>query len=262
MAIQLNERDHFIFSLIEEHKVLLEKHISWFIAQDKPVLIRDRLRKLFYLDYLICHKHASKLPWWTTPTKPLVYMLSSISKDLSATKSLDEEVDLFNPEVQRHFLEIANIRMLCLIAQKETQITNFTWKTSQSQSGILDAVISFQIDNKNRSVGIINYHSTDLDLSILKDALSQTNIDSIAIVSRDEKEQKFIQNNLAQNTYQLDLSKIFLVTHHELYKSGLAKAKWANATRQEVNLLNNSSPNNLPTATKPWSNPIINTRLA
>ena len=60
MAIQLNSRDELIFKLLEEHEVLLEKHISYFIADDaKPVLIRDRLRKLFYLDYLICQDRKS-----------------------------------------------------------------------------------------------------------------------------------------------------------------------------------------------------------
>ena len=57
--------------------MLLEKHIAWFISCDeKPVLIRDRLRKLFYLDYLLCERHGGKLPWWTTPTKPLVHALA------------------------------------------------------------------------------------------------------------------------------------------------------------------------------------------
>jgi hypothetical protein len=35
MAIQLNDRDQLIFKLIDEHEVLLEKHISWFIAGDE-----------------------------------------------------------------------------------------------------------------------------------------------------------------------------------------------------------------------------------
>ena len=84
MAIQLNERDYLIFKLLAEHNVLLEKHIAWFISQeDKPVLIRDRLRKLFYLDYLLCQRYDNKLPWWTTPTKPLVYMLTPLARTMS-----------------------------------------------------------------------------------------------------------------------------------------------------------------------------------
>ena len=71
MAIQLNNRDFEIFKLLREHSVLLEKHLAWLLAQEgKPVLIRDRLRKLFYLDYIKCQRHEGKLSWWTTPTKP------------------------------------------------------------------------------------------------------------------------------------------------------------------------------------------------
>src|SRR5277367_6100690 len=118
MAIQLNDRDHLIFKMIDEHQVLLEKHISWFIASDdKPVLIRDRLRKLFYLDYLLCERHRDTLPWWTTPTKPLVYTLSPMTRDLIGVNQ--EDTDLTESVIQRHLLEIANLRMLYLLAQKE-----------------------------------------------------------------------------------------------------------------------------------------------
>src|SRR5271155_3413159 len=128
MAIQLSERDMMIFKFIEEHHVLLEKHIAWFISCDeKPVLIRDRLRKLFYLDYLLCHRHATKLPWWTTPTKPLVYMLSPIARSVSG---LDENnLDLMDALVQRHFLEVANLRMLYMVEEKNSRIKELKWTT-------------------------------------------------------------------------------------------------------------------------------------
>src|SRR5271154_3585840 len=128
MAIQLNDRDELIFNLIEEHHVLLEKHIAWFISgEDKPVLIRDRLRKLFYLDYLLCHRHGTKLPWWTTPTKPLVYMLSPMTRSIVGCSA--SEIDLFDSDVQRHLLEIANLRMLHLMGVKDGQIKDFEWTT-------------------------------------------------------------------------------------------------------------------------------------
>src|SRR6185369_2378013 len=121
MAIQLNDRDQLIFKLIDEHQVLLEKHISYFISNDgKPVLIRDRLRKLFYLDYLLCHRHGTKLPWWTTPTKPLVYMLSPMARSVSGISQ--DETDRFDANWQRHHLEVANIRMLYLIAKNEGKV--------------------------------------------------------------------------------------------------------------------------------------------
>src|SRR5438270_8227901 len=118
MAIQLSERDNLIFRFIDEHQVLLEKHIAWFISCDeKHVLIRDRLRKLVYLDYLLCERHGGKLPWWTTPTKPLVYMLSPMTRQLM--RAADCEFDLAHAETQRHLLEVANLRMLFLVDQKE-----------------------------------------------------------------------------------------------------------------------------------------------
>src|ERR1700678_3679309 len=105
MAIQLNDRDYQIFKLLDEHQVLLEKHISWFVASEdnKPVLIRDRLRKLFYLDYLICQRHDNKLPWWTTPTKPLVYMLAPLARTISGAH--ENESDVYNNDWQRDHLE-------------------------------------------------------------------------------------------------------------------------------------------------------------
>src|SRR5271156_2633210 len=110
MAIQLSERDYLIFKLLAEHNVLLEKHIAWFIAaEDKPVLIRDRLRKLFYLDYLLCQRYDEKLPWWTTPTKPLVYKLAPLAKAMSGLKNLEGE--LIDNQQEQKFLEVANIRM-------------------------------------------------------------------------------------------------------------------------------------------------------
>src|SRR5262249_34187575 len=154
MAIQLNERDHLIFRLISEHQVLLEKHIAWFISgEDKPVLIRDRLRKLFYLDYLLCQRHNSKLPWWTTPTKPLVYMLSPISRSISDTAATS--LDLFDSEVQRHFLEVANIRMVCLVAKRDGDVDDLSWTTCKRNESVgLDAVVTLTTKRGVRKVGI------------------------------------------------------------------------------------------------------------
>ena len=159
MAIQLNDRDHLIFKLIDEHQVLLEKHISWFISNnEKPVLIRDRLRKLFYLDYLLCHRHGSKLPWWTTPTKPLVYLLSPMARTCSGLPQA--ELDLFDTEVQRHWLEVANIRMIHLIAQKDGQISQFSWltlKPDQSGKKTADAKVSFGSNGNLHKMAIVNH---------------------------------------------------------------------------------------------------------
>jgi hypothetical protein len=244
MAIQLNERDHLIFKLISEHHVLLEKHISWFIAgEDKPVLIRDRLRKLFYLDYLLCQRHNTKLPWWTTPTKPLVYMLSPMSRSLAGTDS--EALDLFDSEVQRQHLEIANIRMLCLVAQKAGEINNLDWTTCEAkESGKkqLDAIVKFVNGNRLRKVGIISHpRIEDSFCTALWTSFEEEAPDSIAIVSRDESHQELVRALLCQYSDRLNLDKLLLVTHHELYKSGIIKAAWRTAKLGAASLIDQSS---------------------
>jgi hypothetical protein len=159
MAIQLSDRDTMIFRFIEEHQVLLEKHIAWFISCDeKPVLIRDRLRKLFYLDYLLCERHGGKLPWWTTPTKPLVYMLSPMTRQL--LRAGDSQLDISDCETQRHLLEVANLRMLFLMDQKEGLISDCNWTTikkAKIDDSAMDACITFKRNGVTQKVGIINH---------------------------------------------------------------------------------------------------------
>ena len=195
MAIQLNDRDHLIFKLIDEHQVLLEKHISWFISgDDKPVLIRDRLRKLFYLDYLLCHRHSTKLPWWTTPTKPLVYMLSQMTRNIAGCNAT--ELDLFDAEVQRHLLEIANLRMLHLMDVRDGRVSDFEWSTYRAgeKDTALDAKVMFKCDGTEHRMGIVNHPAADGSLlAKLESALKSESIQSVLIVNRDEGHQKALQ---------------------------------------------------------------------
>lgn len=220
MAIQLNSRDELIFKLLEEHEVLLEKHISYFIADDaKPVLIRDRLRKLFYLDYLICHRHNTKLPWWTTPTKPLVYML---------TKTNSEANDRFDADWQRHHLEVANLRMLFLQAQQDGEITNFCWQTLKDN--IINARVTFDCNGKKHSIGIINNSKPSLDwLNKMSTLKSEMDLTMIMVVSRDNESQKQIQKTFAQS--ELDDS-IFFCVHQEMYQSGVVSKVWQNSANE------------------------------
>ncbi len=235
MAIQLNDRDQLIFKMIDEHQVLLEKHISWFISgDDKPVLIRDRLRKLFYLDYLLCQRHSTKLPWWTTPTKPLVYMLSPMSKQQA--ESVHEELDLFDANVQRHLLEVANVRMLCLMSQKEAEITDFEWSTRKPTltNGSLDAVVTFNAQEKSHKVGIINHPSDKNKLvSHIELAFKEEAVDLVLVISRDDIHQKQLQDFVTTAKSSFDAKKVLFITHHELYKSGITKACWLNAECEE-----------------------------
>jgi hypothetical protein len=236
MAIQLNDRDHLIFKLIDEHQVLLEKHISWFISgDDKPVLIRDRLRKLFYLDYLLCHRYGTKLPWWTTPTKPLVYLLSPMARTISGLAPA--ESDLFDTDVQRHFLEIANIRMIHLIARKDEQITQLNWltlKSSQDTKQILNAKVSFIRNGTTYKVAIVNHPALASDLiDNLSCAQNDNDADRVLIISRDEAHQLSLQKLIIASNIA---SFCCFTTHHDLYRLGIINSTWQTAQQKRIDL--------------------------
>ncbi len=225
MAIQLSDRDNLIFKFIEEHQVLLEKHIAWFISiDDKPVLIRDRLRKLFYLDYLLCERHGGKLPWWTTPTKPLVYILSPMTRQLMSMS--DNDSDLFDCETQRHLLEIANLRMLFLVDQKENVISDLEWTTIRQGTCCdcgLHAMVSFKKDNSLLKVGILNSAEKTSLLKTCEKAFTTAKVDQIWVVSRDDSQQQAVQDAISGSALA---NKIVFATHQEIYKSGMARTKW------------------------------------
>lgn len=231
MAIQLSERDMMIFKFIEEHHVLLEKHIAWFISCDeKPVLIRDRLRKLFYLDYLLCQRHGGKLPWWTTPTKPLVYMLSPMARGI--VRCGDSEVDLSHDDTQRHLLEIANLRMIFLMDQKSGLISEFEWKTMPlDMSNPVSAIVCFKRNGTTHRCAVVNQPSCSADVvsSSAERVIADGGADMIWIISRDEGQQEKLQQALASSSVA---SRLAFATHQEVYKSGIVKSGWQSAGRQ------------------------------
>jgi hypothetical protein len=221
-----------IFKLIEEHQVLLEKHIAWFITcDDKPVLIRDRLRKLFYLDYLLCERHGGKLPWWTTPTKPLVYMLSPMTREMLSVPGTD--TDLGSCNSQRHLLEVANLRMLFLVDQKNGLISDVDWTTVKTEPGTtaVDAKITFNRNGVEHRIGIINQPKADRAelVSVCEKAIAAGDTDMIWIVSRDDAHQESVQKELAGSSVG---QRIAFVTHQDIYKNGVVKAKWQSSERQ------------------------------
>jgi hypothetical protein len=252
MAIQLSDRDTLIFKFIDEHHVLLEKHIAWFIScDDKPVLIRDRLRKLFYLDYLLCERHGGKLPWWTTPTKPLVYMLSPMSRQL--LKAGDSEFDLSNCDTQRHLLEVANLRMLFLVDQKEGLISEVDWTTIKrtiTSEQSLDAYITFKRNGALHKIGLINHPtSAEKVVNDCHSALSEGRVDSFWVISRDEVNQAALQKALANTSIA---SKLAFATHQDIYKSGVVKAKWQSTNGQFASVIAESVTEPIP-----WSQGVI-----
>lgn len=236
MAIQLNDRDLLIFQLIDEHRVLLEKHISWFISgEDKPVLIRDRLRKLFYLDYLLCHRHGTKLPWWTTPTKPLVYMLSGISR--SAANVGEEDLDLYDSEIQRHFLEVANLRMLGLIDQKDEKLTKFSWTTVKTLTPgkAVDAFVTFTQNARTHKIAIVNHPAATTELTASVDEAIKSGAEHVLLVSRDDAHQAALQKVIASSG-SINIKRCLFATHHEIYREGLVSTQWTtcDATKSSV----------------------------
>jgi hypothetical protein len=248
MAIQLNDRDYQIFKLLEEHQVLLEKHISWFVApENKPVLIRDRLRKLFYLDYLICQRHDNKLPWWTTPTKPLVYMLAPLARTVSGAG--EDLTDVYNHDWQRNHLEIANIRMIFLIAQKEKHLETFEWQTCQNTPNqIYSAIIASTSESAKYHIGVISHPEVSDDLyKSLAQELENKAMSHIMIVSRDNAHQEKLQKTLNQLHSHPNVNSVLFTTHQDLYKSGLAKAHWHDVVGKQVRFSEISSlPNTEP----------------
>lgn len=241
MAIQLNERDHQIFKLLDEHQVLLEKHISWFVAtEDKPVLIRDRLRKLFYLDYLICQRYDTKLPWWTTPTKPLVYMLSPLAR--TASGAIDSPDNLDDNEWKREHLEIANIRMLFIISQKEGYLQSFQWHTCADKKEVYDATVSTTVNGINCKVGIIsNPASKNCLLEKFDEDLKNKRMTQIMVVSGNKENQGNLQKQFAGLIDKANVNSIIFGTHQDLYKSGLAGMQWQNANGERTDFPNNSA---------------------
>lgn len=242
MAIQLNDRDHLIFSLIDEHKVLLEKHISFFISggDQKPVLIRDRLRKLFYLDYLLCERHRDTLPWWTTPTKPLVYTLSPMTRGIVGKGEVD--LDLDDSDVQRHFLEVANLRMLFLMDEKEAKLSDFKWQTLSGSNGAaahLDAKVSFKRAGASHRIGIINHPATTAEtlLNRLESALSDEDVDMVWIIARDDSHQQALQKLIHAQMGSSEITRrIAFATHQEIYKHGIVKSRWQNSEMRSFSL--------------------------
>jgi hypothetical protein len=239
MAIQLSERDMMIFKFIEEHQVLLEKHIAWFISCDeKPVLIRDRLRKLFYLDYLLCQRHAGKLPWWTTPTKPLVYMLSPMARGM--VSGIESEMDLGDTDIQRHLLEIANLRMIFLTDQKSGLISDFVWNTIQSSGlAVISATVSFKRNGTTHRAGIINNFGIAPNevQAAAEEILAGGVVDTIWIISSDDAQQEKMQQALCNSSIA---GRLAFTTHQEVYKAGIARSKWQSAARQFAPVITDS----------------------
>jgi hypothetical protein len=243
MPVQLTDRDYEIFKVIEEHGVLLEKHISYFLpANGKPSFVRDRLRRLSYCEYVVTGTHDSMLSWWTSPTKPLMYALSPATRELIGAK--DHDRDLGHFQYQRHLLEVANIRMLFHRDERQGRISGVQWTTKSrtpQQAAGLDAKVSFLYQGKIQKIGIINQASREIeDLARrLESTIAEEDVDLVCVIAADQSRLQAIQSHLAGATGNASVFKdrVVLTTHKQLYKSGIVDGTWQDIEKNNVSIL-------------------------
>jgi len=163
----------------------------------------------------------------------LVYTLSPMTRNI--TGAGESEIDLNDADVQRHFLEVANLRMLFLVDEKEGKITNFTWKTCEDNG--LNAKVSFVRNGVSHKVGIINHPTADAEslLTKLETALADEAVEMVWVVSRDEAHQQALQKCVAAHmgTGSAITRRIAFATHQEIYKAGIVKSKWQSAEMRQ-----------------------------
>jgi hypothetical protein len=171
------------------------------------------------------------LSWWKSPTKPLVYALAPTTRDLIGAR--DGVVDLRHFEVQRHLLEVANLRMIFHMDEREGRISELQWTTIKpSAHGPcgLDAKVSFIWKGRPRRVGIINQSSRNLDniVNRLKSAVAENAAEIVCLVSPDPAIQQAIQEHIVTSVGSDPVLRdcVALAPHKQLYKLGVVQASW------------------------------------
>jgi len=242
MPVQLTDRDYEIFRAIEEHGVLLEKHISYFLpANGKPSFVRDRLRRLHYCEYVVTGTHDSMLSWWNSPTKPLMYALSPATRALIGAR--DHDRDLGHFDYQRHLLEVANIRMLFHRDEREGRISGVQWtmkSRTPQQASALDAKVSFVNQGTLKRIGIINQSSRELENLVcrLETAIAKEDVDFVCVIAADQGRLQAVQKHLAAaGSASMLKDRVLLTTHKQLYKSGIVNATWQDIDNTDVSIL-------------------------
>ena len=222
MAIELNERDYLIFKRVEEHRALLEKHISWLICNDDHMaVIRNRLRKLYFCGYLLRDQHSEPLAWLETPSTAFVYRLSSAARSVSGCEQLDE--DLLGSDEFAHYIELANLRTLFLREMKAHRISDCSWKTIERlDAPNIDATVSFNVCDKHYLFGVLNHPRLDDSLcDKIQSFLNQQVNYKLLIVSSEESHQRALRKMI--NVSNLS-GRCLLSTHRQLYKCGIVEA--------------------------------------
>ena len=131
--------------------------------------------------------------------------------------------------------------MLYLVAQKDQQICEFTWKTIKAErhteSG-LDAKATFNCGGTATRVGIVNnLQSTEATAKLTKlaNSLSAENIESVLLISRDDQDKLAMQKTVLEFGGELATKTVF-ATHQELYRDGIVGVGWVTANGQKAEL--------------------------
>jgi hypothetical protein len=166
-------------------------------------------------------------------------MLSPMTRQL--VRANESQLDLNDCETQRHLLEVANLRMLFLMDQKESLISDCNWQTTRKAAitdASTDACVTFKRGGTTMKVGIINHPTMSADTisTIASDALSN-GCDNVLIISRDEAHKSSLQKALVSSAVA---SKLAFTTHADIYKSGVVKTKWQSASEQYVSVMPDS----------------------
>jgi len=108
---------------------------------------------------------------------------------------------LFDSDIQRHLLEVANIRMLFMVGVRDAQVREFQWTTcklKKDEVKRLDAKATFRCGDSPHRVGIMNHPTISESLiPSIESALQDTGVEKILIVSRDDAHQVQLQKFLA-----------------------------------------------------------------
>jgi hypothetical protein len=131
--------------------------------------------------------------------------------------------------------------MLYLMAQKDQQICEFSWKTMKQErqsETALDAKATFNCGGSASRVGLVNNlrgDCTRATMEKLASSLSQENIESILFISRDDADKTALQKSFLAFGEKL-ATRAFFATHQELYRDGIVGTRWQTANGQPADL--------------------------
>jgi hypothetical protein len=218
VSIELTPRDFSVFNYLNEHQVLLEPQISWFVLNGHRAVMRDRLRKLYYLDYLHCWRAQYQMPWAARIAKPTVYSLTERSRQCLPDNQGSPQI--ICEKIEEHHLALANLRMLLLQAAQNNEIS-FVWQSQKAGNDLfgVDAVFALRLQDQQYSFGIINQPRDLSDLKArVRASLYSAKIDRCLIVTNESAQRELVERHLSFD--QLGRNCIF-ATHKEIYKNGL-----------------------------------------